>query len=208
MMNHLRTVACAGLMLSSVCHGQTITNGSMTGPVVIGSPPPGWASVNADGDTIGPGGFSGWATGMPASNDGGTFLMVLDNGSGGAFDRCGQVVTGFQPGEMYTIGFEYGNGALPSFGGYAGPLRVEMEVFGTTYLTPEIAFDGIGLQRWFDASFSFMATATSTTVYFRAISTQFGSGAAATIDGVYLVPSPGTLALLVLPGIAAVRRRR
>lgn len=199
---------CLVAIAASAASAQSITNGSMTGPLAIGSPPPGWTSVNVDGDTIGPGGFSGWATGMPASTDGGTFLMVLDNGSGGGFDRAAQAITGFNIGQQYTIGFEYGNGALPGFGSYDGPLYVEMEIFGTTYQTPVIAFDGVGNQQWYNASFNFIATAADTTLFFRAVSTQFGLGAAAAIDGVFLVPTPGSLALLALPGLALVRRRR
>jgi hypothetical protein len=208
MKKHIVSLACLALV-SGLAQAQSVTNGSMTGPVSIGSPPPSWNSVNADGDTIGPGGSGGWATGIAASNDGGTFLMVLDNGNGGFFDRCGQTITGFTVGQAYTIGFEYANGGLPNFGSYTNTLTAEMEIFGAQYLTAATAFDGIGQQQWRTISFNFVATDTSTTLYFRANSLGNG-GAAAAIDGVYLraVPAPGSLALAALAGVIGTRRRR
>lgn len=212
----MKRIHCASLLavaaFAPAGFGQTVANGSMTGPPAIATPPPMWNSLNTDGDTIPVGGLSGWATGIPASPDGGTFLAVLDNGPGGAFDECGQTIAGFTPGELYELTFSYVNAGLDSSAAsnYANPLLARVLMFGTTQDTQILAHGGFGSQIWFTTSMTFLANSASTNLTFRAVS-QGPGGAAAGIDGVSLrlVPTPGPVALLGLAvGSAALRRRR
>ncbi len=196
-------------MTPSVAFGQAITNGSMTGPVNIGSPPPGWASVSTDGDTIGPGGFSGWATGIGPSNDGGTFLALLNNGGGGAFDAAAQVINGFTVGTAYTLLFEYSNVGLDSSAAsnYANPGFIRANIAGVNLDSSLLSHDGFGSQRWFNFSGSFVATSVTMTLTFSAERSGSG-GYAGGIDGVSIIPAPGTIGLFAAAGLAAIRRRR
>ena len=200
----------SAIALTGPVQAQSVLNGSMTGDPTIGSPPPGWNSLNTDGDTVGPGGLGIWAPGISASPDGGTFLMVLDNGSGGSFDRCGQVISGFTVGQTYRVTFFCANGALDFSSPYNGPLTVEVGMFGGSQATDTLAFDGFGQQKWYTRSFDFQANDVMTELTFRANSLQPGSGAAAAVDGVMLtvVPSPGTFTLLAAGGVMMWPRRR
>jgi len=201
----------AAMMFASTASANLVFNGSMTGNPIIGSPPPGWTPIQADGDTIPPGGLNAWATGMPASPDGGTFLALLHNGLGMAGkDVVSQVVNGFTPGESYTVSLFYSNAGLPLLGSpYTGPIRLETSIAGNSFSTPSINFLGIGAQQWFLAQYNFVATAASQALIFEPFAGT-GEGGAIGIDGVSidLIPTPGAAALLGLGGLVIARRRR
>ena len=192
-----------------VALGQTVTNGSMTGPPTIGSPPPGWASVSTDGDTIPPGGLSGWGTGIPASSNGGTFLAVLNNGGGGVFDAVAQIISGFSVGQAYTLNFEFANIGLDSLAAsnYANSGFIRANIAGVNLDSPTLAHAGFGNQQWLSFSGNFVASATMLTLTFSAERSGFG-GYAGGVDGVSIVPAPGAFVLIAISGLAAVRRRR
>jgi MYXO-CTERM domain-containing protein len=209
----VKVVGCVGIGVAmgsaTPALGQVVDNGSMTGPVNIGSPPPGWDSVSTDGDTIGPGGFSGWGTGIGASNDGGTFLALLNNGGGGAFDAAAQVISGFTIGNSYSLNFEYSNIGLDSSaaGDYANSGLIRANIAGVNLDSALLAHDGFGSQQWFDFSGSFVATSETMTLTFSAVRSDVG-GYAGGVDGVSIIPTPGTFGLFAAAGLAAIRRRR
>ncbi|MBK6957238.1 MAG: PEP-CTERM sorting domain-containing protein [Nitrosomonas sp.] len=199
----------------SVSAANLVTNGSMTGPTTIGSPPPSWNSVSTDGDTIPVGGLSGWGTGIGASPDGGTFLAILNNGGGGAFDAAAQTVSGFTVGAIYTLEFSFSNIGLDftAASNYANPGFVRANIAGLDFDTPVLTHDGFGSQRWFSFSSSFSATATSMDLTFSAVRENSGVGGyAGGVDGVSIsaVPEPETYAMLMagLGLMGFVGRRR
>jgi MYXO-CTERM domain-containing protein len=209
----VKVMGCVGIGVAmgsaTPALGQVVDNGSMTGPVNIGSPPPGWDSVSTDGDTIGPGGFSGWGTGIGASNDGGTFLALLNNGGGGAFDAAAQVISGFTIGNSYSLNFEYSNIGLDSSAAadYANSGLIRANIAGVNLDSALLAHDGFGSQLWFDFSGSFVATSETMTLTFSAVRSDVG-GYAGGVDGVSIIPTPGTFGLFAAAGLAAIRRRR
>lgn len=199
-------VAVAFALAATNSYAVVINNGSMTGPPQIGAPPPGWSSVSVDGDTIPVGGLSGWGTGISASPDGGTFLALLNNGGGGAYDAVNQVISGFVVGQAYQLQFDYANIGLSGFTNYANPGFIRANIAGVNLDSLLLSHDGFGQQRWFTFSGSFVASATTHTLTFSAERTGTG-GYAGGVDGVSItgasVPVPGSLVLLGL-GIAGM----
>jgi hypothetical protein len=210
----MRSTALIALLVSLVAttiQAQTVTNGSMTGPPTVSSPPPGWTSATLDGDTVPPGGISFYAPGIPASPDGGTMLTILDNSGyigSFTFDSVQQVIAGFTPTATYTVQFSFANAGLSpsSFSGYQGPGNIQVDIAGQTFITPTIVFDGVGAQTWYSASFQFTATAASETLLFTPNGTIVGEGFAGAVDGVQiaLVPEPATLALGAIGFVAVI----
>ena len=210
----LRTIAALSICLAAIgsAHATTnlVTNGSMTGPAMIGSPPPAWASLSTDGDTIPVGGLSGWAPGIGASPDGDTFLALLNNGGGGSYDAVSQSISGFSAGQTYTLEFYYTNAGLsPSLASnYANPGDIRASIGGNTFDSPTLANDGFGNQQWFDYKTTFVATAGTLTLTLAAVREGDAIGGyAGGIDGVSIsattVPEPSGVALM-LAGIGAL----
>lgn len=201
--------------VGEVSAANLVINGSMTGTPAITTPPPGWTSVNTDGDTIPVGGLNGWATDIGASPDGGTFLAILNNGSGGAFDATTQYVYGFTVGLTYTLEFSYANIGLDqsAASNYANSGFVRANIAGIDFDTPVLTHDGFGSQQWFHFSETFIATAPDMYLTFTAMRPNNAIGGyAGGIDGVFIaaVPEPSTIALLSLGivMIAGHSRRR
>ena len=194
---------------ATAAHAEFVTNGSMTGNPSIGTPPPGWGSASIDGDTIPPGGLNGWATGIAPSSDGGTFLAVLNNGPGSGFDDVQQIITGFTPGQTYTLSFEWANVGLDASASsnYANPGFVRASIAGNEFETDEIPHEGFGSQTWRTFSTTFVANGETQVLSFRGVSTIAG-GYAAGIDGVSIVPAPAAVSLLGVAGLLGARRRR
>ena len=201
------------LLLSVSAFALPITNGSMTGVPTIGAPPPGWASVSVDGDTISPGGLSGWGTGIGASPDGGTFLALLNNGGGGSFDAVQQIINGFVVGDTYTIAFSVANIGLDFIGDYANEGLIRANIAGVDLDSASLAHTGFGNQQWFGFSADFVATAASLTLTLSAERAASG-GYAGGLDGVTIdaarqpIPEPSVLSLLAIGGLMLRRRKR
>jgi hypothetical protein len=202
------------LVTSSAFAIPIVTNGSMNGTAQIGSPPPGWTSVSVDGDTIPVGGLSGWATGIGASSDGGTFLALLNNGGGGSFDAVQQSISGFTIGQTYSLDFSFANVGLDTTAAsnYANSGFIRANIAGVDLDSALLNHDGFGSQTWFNFSDSFIATGETLELTLSAVRIGVG-GYAGGIDGVSInatsVPEPMSLALvgIGLIGLAFTRRK-
>lgn len=194
-----------------------VVNGSLTGPTGFQTVPAPWFAPDAPGlifppSTLPPGGLqdgggSTLAPQMPASPDGGTFVVVtaefiLDK------SLARQTIVGLTPGQQYTLSFHYANAGadVPIPGNFVFPGSILATIAGQTFETDVLDYLGPGEQVWRLASFSFTANAASTNLDLHTIDAQFFGA----IDGVSIVPEPSSCALgavgLVICG--AWRRRR
>lgn len=214
---HFRSFAAGVVLCIAPSLGaQSITNGSLTGPIQNGGVPTGWTLLLGSPDTMDEnnnvgganGGFG--ATPTPSPN-GGTWLGVGRDGTG-FIERFGQTVSGFTVGQQYRLSWYTANFGFVSFG-YSQPNFFEVLVGGTAV--------GSGASRavstgWVLESVTFTALASS-----QAIAFQLGSNNKSymSIDGISLsavtsgvVPEPSTYVLMVtgltlLGGLSRRKRR-
>ncbi len=182
-------------LLVATAGAQGVVNGGMDGDVgadQVGAP---WTAWSAD--TWLPGGFAGdggvYASGMPASPQGGTFASVAAIGTTYR-EWIRQTVTGLTPGEVYTLtffaanaGFEFVTGPWPTED-RAGSLEVSLGA--ESHQTPMMVHDGFGSQVWYPFVMTFTPSAASLTLEFRATDESLVGGgnvaARLAVDGVVL----------------------
>ena len=217
-------IAAIGAMFAFHHAGaQTITNGSLTGPLPTGISqiPSGWIPVNSTVDLA----YSDPSFTMldlfwdiPESSDGGTFLHAITN------ESFGQLVTGLSIGTTYRISFEqnitssavYHPGYADAFVGNEG---FWISTFGNETKFSDSMFmpsyEELGSSIWMDQSFTF--TATSENQFLTFAGRQGARGALAyadrtdmLIDNIQItaVPEPSAALLGGLGALALVVRRR
>ncbi|CAE7178626.1 unnamed protein product [Symbiodinium necroappetens] len=207
----------AALLLAAPASAQSLLNGSLEGPVAVGSAPPDWFEWQKTPDTCDAAGpFNNTGTPWVLSPDGGTFVR----GGGSDFansEAIGQVVTGFSTGDTYAVNFFQTNLGFqhPTSGDWLGEdgfweLVIDGAVVGASDVLSRPATPSDSIV-WSVDTLSFTATSASHEIALVSRST-FPGGLAAYmgIDGVRLslVPTPGSAALMALGGVAAIRRRR
>ena len=206
----------AGVSIGRPAHAiPIVTNGSLTGPVDGGSPPPSWPIVNGTPDTndIDSGAFGDNAAtySVTASNsiDGGTWAGALGRFSGSVPEEFGQSVAGFTPGFVYEVSWEQAH-----FGGFSnttidedGHWRLSVSGVGDFSGATMVLGDN-----WEFESINFVATSSSHSLDFLAVadSNLMNGFSYILIDGigVQLVPEPSTGLLLALGLIGLATRRR
>lgn len=210
-------IVCAAIAagLASTTNAQTIMNPDLTGPVASSTAPIDWYAWTDTADTCDASGPFNY-TGNPwvLSPNGGTFVRGGANDFG-VNEGIAQVVTGFVPGQVYTLEFYTTNLGFqnPSTGwtGADGFWRFYADgtVFGdsVTLTKPVLGTDDIS---WTFGTLNFVAPAAS---FELAVQSQWaGSGSAAYmgIDGINVrpVPAPASMGLIALAGVGALRHRR
>lgn len=203
----------AGLAVHT--HAQTILNGDMTGPMAASIPPPSWTAWSDTADTCDASGPFNY-TGNPwvLSPNGGTFVRGGANNFG-VNEGISQIVTGFIPGQTYSLEFYTTNLGFqnPSSGwtGADGFWRffVDGSAIGdsVTLTKPALGSDDI---TWTFGTLSFVAPAASFELAFQSRWLGPDSAAYMGIDGVdvRLVPTPASMAVIALAGVGTMRRRR
>ncbi|MCA9274077.1 MAG: PEP-CTERM sorting domain-containing protein [Phycisphaerales bacterium] len=215
MKNTLTVCAAIAAGMTTTANAQTIINPDLTGPVASSTAPTDWYAWTDTADTCDASGPFNY-TGNPwvLSPNGGTFVRGGANDFG-VNEGIAQVVTGFVPGQIYTLEFYTTNLGFqnPStgWGGADGFWRffADSSVIGDTVTLSRQAL-GTDDISWTFGTLDFVAPAAS---FELAVQSRWaGSGTAAYmgIDGinVRLVPAPGSFGLLALAGVGAMRRRR
>lgn len=209
----LRSICAAPLLLAlaAPAGAATLVNGSMTGALNNGSPPPGWVRLAGTPDTSDAsasgnwGGIQTYGVAVTDSPDGGTWAGIVRSGS--LNEIFGQTISDFVIGETYTLTWWEGLFGLGS-GSYSQDNQVGLFLDGAqvgagAVLTLDPA--------WGFASASFTATATEHEISFGLL--DGGAQSSVSIDGVAFaaseVPVPAAAPLLIagLAGMAALRRR-
>lgn len=204
----------AGLALAALgAQAQSVTNGSLTGPIANGGTPPGWTIFAGSpdtmdaGDNVGVSGNTDFGALPSASPDGGTWVGI--GSDVGFVERFGQTITGLTAGQSYTVSWVDGNfGYSPTFFGYVNPNAVKVSLDGVAAGTGGTITLG---SAWYAESVTFVATGSSETLTFE-LATDARSYMS--VDGIQVssaVPEPATTALLLaglgVVGLAARRRR-
>ncbi|HPF34789.1 MAG TPA: hypothetical protein P5571_14215 [Candidatus Krumholzibacteria bacterium] len=156
---HTRVLLLTCLLSASTVFAQGVVNGSLTGPVGEAVLPSSWSGFSSD--TWQPGGvvfsYGVYASGIPASPDGGTFVSSV--GVGTYQEWFSQNVSGLVPGESYVVTFHAANAGFLNTGGpYAtetGAGSIQVTLGGETQETPIITHDGFGSQTWHTYSMTF-----------------------------------------------------
>ena len=215
-MNRTLLVCAAGMAgLASTVHAQTILNPDLTGPVASSTAPTDWYAWTDTADTCDDAGPFNY-TGNPwvLSPNGGTFVRGGANDFG-VNEGIAQVVTGFVPGQIYTLEFYTTNLGFenPSTGWTGGEgfwrFFVDGTAFGdsVTLTKPVLADDDIS---WTFGTLDFVAPAASFELAFQSRLAGGGTATYLGIDGVNVrpVPAPASLVLVALAGVGAAKRRR
>jgi hypothetical protein len=153
----------------------------------------------------GPG--TGSANGLPASSPNGGNYFAAD----GAFEvgALSQTLTGLTVGNTYVVSFWWA-GAQQS--GFTGVNTEQWKVgFGASTQSTAIASNvSHGFTGWAFQTFNFIADNTSDVLSFLAVGTPTGEPPFSLIDGVSVVPEPGSIVLIGVGvvGFGVVRLRR
>lgn len=217
-MRFVQTSIAIALLASSAASAQPdFANGDLTGTVSSSVVPAPWFLWQKTPDTCDPfGPFNNTPTPWTLSPNGGTFVRTGGD-SGVNSEALAQNLTGFTPGQLYTIEFSQTNLGFehPSTGDWLGmdgfyDVLVDGVVVGSSSVLskPAINTDAIS---WSAASVSFSAPAADLEIAFR-VESALGTGLAAYmgIDGVRMrpVPAPAGAVLLGVVGLVAMRRHR
>lgn len=210
-------IVAVGVSFAAGVHAQVIVNGGLTGPVGAGNVPPNWFAWSGSADTAdetGP--FNNTGTPWTLSPNGGTFVRGGSNGTG-VNEAVAQILTGFIPGQSYTIQFYSTNLGFQQPA--AGGMWTGADGFWRFYLDGIAFADSATLTKqalasdsivWGAESVSFVAPAAS---FELAVASQWaGSSDPAAymgIDGLRAlpIPAPGVIAVVGLAGAWCVRRR-
>ncbi len=218
MNTRLTVIGALAAGLTTTASAQVILNSDLTGPVGAGNIPTDWFAWSGSADTCdttGP--FNNTGNPWVLSPNGGTFVR------GGATDTgvneaIAQDLTGFVPGQSYTIEFYSTNLGFqqPSSGGaWTGA-----DGFWRFYLDGVAIGDSVTLTKqalgtddivWSFGTVGFVAPAAD---FELAIASRRAGGvdtaAYMGLDGVQIrpVPAPASLALVAFAGVGATRRRR
>ncbi|MCA9292285.1 MAG: PEP-CTERM sorting domain-containing protein [Phycisphaerales bacterium] len=213
-MMRMTTAVMGVLAVATAAQGQSIVNGSLTGPVGSAIQPPAWFAVQNTPDTCDASGpFNNTPNPWVLSPDGGTFVRA-----GGSdliqSEVMAQDVTGFTPGASYDLEFFMSNLGFqhPSSGAWIGEdgywsLYIDGVLAGATgFISKPVLNTDANV--WIAESISFVAPAADFEVR---LMPRSGGGLAAymAIDGISVraVPAPGALALFAAGGLFALRRR-
>ncbi len=211
----LSAVAALAAGLTARMHAQTITNPDLTGPVATSAAPTDWYAWTDTADTCDDAGpFNSTGNPWVLSPNGGTFVRGGANDFG-VNEGIAQIVTGFVPGQIYTLEFYTTNlGFQNPTTGWTGAdgfwrFFADGSAIGdsVTLTKPALAADDIS---WSFGTLDFVAPAASFELAFQSRWAGPGSAAYLGIDGVNVrpVPAPASLALIALAGVGAAKRRR
>jgi hypothetical protein len=166
---------------------------------VPGSTLGGWTISEGSIDLLGPGSYASWCGAGQGS--------CLDmNGSTSTAGKIEQLITGLISGQTYELTFDYGNNQNSKSATVAEVLE-----FGIDGLLGSVSVFAVSTMQS-SMIYSFVATGTSATLFFRDAGTTPGDNGGPLLDNVRLstvpLPAGGLLLLGGLAGLAALRRRK
>ena len=193
-----------------------IDNGSMTGPVSTGSPPPGWTAAAGSPDTCDASGpFNNTGSPWTLSPDGGTFTRAVGP-SAGSSEAISQTLTDLDVGVSYQVDFFQTNLAFehPTSGDWwasEGQWEFFLDgglVASSTAMSPPASAADPNV--WEAGSVTFTATATSQELTLAPLKTAGTFAAYMGIDGVRIheVPAPAPAAAILGAALLGATRRR
>lgn len=201
---------------ATLASGQSVVNGSMTGPTGGALVPAPWFLWNKTPDTVdATGPFNNGPTDWNLSPDGGTFVRAGGD-TGVNSEAFAQNLTGYTPGQTYSLDFFQTNlghvhGTTGAWIGEDGfwELIIDGTVVGASPTLSKSALETDG-NVWSAASMSFIAPAADFELALR-VESALGAGLNAYlgIDGARttLVPTSGSVAVVALGGVVMRRRR-
>jgi hypothetical protein len=150
---------------------------------------------------------NGSANGLPASSpDGGNYVAA-----DGAFEvvAISQTLSGLTVGNTYVVSFYWAGAQQSTFNGITTEAW-QVSFGGETQTTAIVTNDSHGFTGWMSQTFTFIADNTNDVLSFLALGTPTGEPPFSLLDGVSVVPEPGSIVLIGVGvvGFGVVRLRR
>jgi len=172
----MRNLLIAGTMIVLFACGaraQIVSNGDMNGPIGLDQTPTSWLGYSVE--TVGPGGYEAqggiFASGIPSSPSGGTFVLIADRNRQHR-EWISQEITGLNPGEEYHLTFFITNGGFEDTSSMHGtdihPGSMEVSFGSESIWTEVYHHEGFGNQTWDQVTMVFYPTSSSQDLSFTA----------------------------------------